>query len=95
LSPIVFFYFVKYYPILMNSKQTLKIATVVAMTGALMLVAAFVNAPAHAKITEQTTCDGEPGECPGHSWDRGNGHEQDTENVNPNGTPPPGQNKED
>jgi hypothetical protein len=87
---VVFFYFVKYYPVLMNSKQTLKIATIVAVTGAFMLVAALVNTPAYAKITP--TCDGESGSCPGHSSDPGQGHE-DTGNENPSGQHPPGQNK--
>lgn len=60
-----------------------------AVTGALMVVAALVNAPAYSKITP--TCDGEPGDCPGRSDDPGNGHE-DTGNVNPSGHRPPGQN---
>jgi hypothetical protein len=81
------------------STKTLAIATVVAVTAAFVLATALVNiAPTYAKITEQTTCDGEVDEdgCPGKSaGPNGKGHDEDTENVNPQGTAPPGQNKED
>lgn len=73
----------------MNSKQTLKTATIVAMTGAFILMAALVNSSAHAKISP--TCDNKPGSCPGKSSDPGQGHE-DTGNQNPAGHLPPGQN---
>jgi hypothetical protein len=89
---MVFFYFIKYYSVLMNSKQTLKIATIVAVTGAFMLVAGLVNAPAYAKIT-QTCDDRDGGDCPGSSSNPGKGH--DEENVNSgNGNAPPGLNKD-
>jgi hypothetical protein len=78
----------------MNSKQTLKIAAIVGVTAAFMLATTLVNSvPAYAKITSQTTCDGEPGECPGSSSNPGKGHDEETENVNPSGQAPPGQNK--
>jgi hypothetical protein len=71
------------------------IAAVVAVTAAFMLAATLVNSvPAYAKIKEQTTCDGEPGECPGSSSDPGRGHDEDTQNVNPQDKAPPGQNKD-
>jgi hypothetical protein len=77
----------------MNTK-TLAIVTIVAVTGALMLAALVSAIPTYAKITEKKTCDGEPGPCPGRSSDPGRGHVEDTENVNPTGRAPPGQNKD-
>lgn len=81
----------------MQSK-TLAIATLMAVSGALILGTTIVNiVPTYAKITERTTttCDGEPGECPGSSSGPGRGHDEETEteNVNPQGTAPPGHNK--
>jgi len=72
------------------------IAAIVAVTGAFMLATALVNSvPAHAKITPgQTTCDGEPGPCPGSSSDPGKGHDEDTTPAtNPAGNEPGGHNK--
>jgi hypothetical protein len=76
----------------MNTKQTLKIATIVAITGAFMLMAALANTPAHAKISQVTRCDGNVGSCPGKSSDPGQGHDETTQNENPSGHAPPGQN---
>jgi hypothetical protein len=74
----------------------LAIATIVAVTGAFMLAATLViSVPAHAKITPgQTTCDGEPGPCPGSSSNPGKGHDEDTTPAtNPAGNEPGGHNK--
>lgn len=77
----------------MNHSTTVT-ATILVITGALVLATALTNiVPANAKITQSTTCDGEPGECPGSSSDPGRGHDEETENVNPSGKAPPGQNK--
>jgi len=68
----------------------------VAVTAAFMLATALVNSvPANAKITPgQTTCDGEPGDCPGRSDNPGQGHEEDTTPAtNPAGNEPGGHNK--
>lgn len=74
--------------------RTVAITTLVGITAALVLATALTNiVPASAKITQSTTCDGEPGECPGSSSDPGRGHDEETENVNPSGKAPPGQNK--
>lgn len=62
------------------------------MTGAFMPMAALVNSPAHAKISEVTRCDGEVGHCPSHSSDPGKGHDEITQNENPSGHAPPGHN---
>jgi hypothetical protein len=78
------------------STRTLAIAAVVAVTAAFMLATTLVNSvPAYAKITPgQTTCDGEPGECPGSSSGPGQGHDEETSpNTNPSGHAPSGQNK--
>ena len=69
----------------------------IALVSVTLLAAAIVSTiplqHVSAKITERTTCDGEPGECPGSSSGPGRGHDEETENVNPAGTAPPGQNK--
>lgn len=75
-------------------KTYMTLAMLVSTTVLLMLATTMTNiVPAYAKITSQTTCDGEPGECPGSSSGPGRGHDEETENVNPSGTAPPGQNK--
>jgi hypothetical protein len=71
----------------------LAIATLVAVTGTLMLVAALVNTPANAKVGPVTRCDGEVGDCPGSSSGPGQGHDETTQNENPAEHAPPGQNK--
>ncbi len=41
--------------------RLLAISTIVALTGAFVLVTTLINTvPVYAKITSQTTCDGEP-----------------------------------
>jgi hypothetical protein len=75
-------------------KTYITLAMLVSTTVLLILATTMTNtAPAFAKITSQTTCDGEPGECPGSSSGPGRGHDEETENVNPTGKAPSGQNK--
>ncbi len=79
------------------STKTLAIATLLAITGA--VIVALVNiAPTYAAIDQVTRCDGEVDEdgCPGKSaGPHGKGHVETTQNENPSGHAPPGQNKED
>jgi len=81
----------------MNTKTTIAIFAAVAMLAA--IVPSFMNS-ASAKITEQTT----PTDCttpsgnqiPGQEIECTGGgltQEETTENVNPSGSAPPGQNK--
>jgi hypothetical protein len=87
------------------SNRTLAIAAVVAVTAAFMLEATLVvtnGAPAaYAKITEETTdtgCTNNGGNSPGGQQPSCTGggltQETETENVNPSGQAPPGQNKD-
>jgi hypothetical protein len=70
------------------------IAAIVAVTGAFAILPALMNGPAYAEIREVTRCDGDEGDCPGKSEDsQGPGHEETTQNENPSGKAPPGQNK--
>ena len=71
----------------------LGIATIVAVTGAFALLPVLMNAPAYAAIKEVTRCDGDVGDCPGKSSNPGQGHDETTQNENPTGKAPPGQNK--
>jgi len=83
------------------STRTLAIAAVVAVTATFMLATTLVNGvTAYAKITEETTdtgCTNNGGNSPGGQQPSCSGggltQETETENVNPSGQAPPGQNK--
>jgi hypothetical protein len=83
------------------STRTLAIAAVVAVTATFMLATTLVNGvTAYAKITEETTdtgCTNNGGNSPGGQQPSCTGggltQETETENVNPSGQAPPGQNK--
>jgi hypothetical protein len=83
------------------STRTLAIAAVVAVTATFMLATTLVNdVTAYAKITEETTdtgCTNNGGNSPGGQQPSCTGggltQETETENVNPSGQAPPGQNK--
>jgi hypothetical protein len=84
------------------STRTLAIAAVVAVTATFMLATTLVNGvTAYAKITEETTdtgCTNNGGNSPGGQQPSCTGggltQETETENVNPSGQAPPGQNKD-
>lgn len=63
-----------------------------AVAGASIL-ALVSTAPTFAKIDQVTRCDGDVGDCPGSSSNPGQGHDETTQNENPSGAAPPGQNK--
>jgi hypothetical protein len=76
----------------MNTKFS--IVVILAIT-AFVATAAMSSSQAFAKIEPVTRCDGEvdPDGCPGSSSGPGRGHDETSQNENPAGTAPPGQNK--
>jgi hypothetical protein len=79
----------------MNAKITafVILATIAAMTA---VASVFVATPAEAKITEEeVSCANEGGNQPGGQQPscKGGGLTQESENQNPSGSAPPGQNK--
>jgi hypothetical protein len=74
------------------SSKILAIAAIMAVAGASIL--ALVSVPTYAAIEPVTRCDGEVDEdgCPGSSATKGQGHDETTQNENPSGKAPPGQN---
>jgi hypothetical protein len=73
-----------------NQKTVFAIVAIVAAVG--IVVSAATSNTAYAKINSVTRCDGKLGSCPGHSSDPGQGHDETTQNENPSGHAPPGQN---
>ena len=74
----------------MNQKTVFAIVAIVAAVG--IVVSAVASNAAYAKISSVTKCDGKVGSCPGHSSNPGQGHTETTQNENPSGHAPPGQN---
>ena len=82
----------------MNTKTTLQIIAIVAALGLAITTVATTNNVAYAKISPVTTdtgCTNGGGNSPGGQQPscQGAGLTQETENQNPAGSAPPGQNK--
>jgi hypothetical protein len=80
----------------MNTRTTLQIIAIVAALGIAITSVATTNNVAYAKITpEDTSCTNGGGNQPGGQQPTctGGGLTQETENQNPSGAAPPGQNK--
>jgi hypothetical protein len=80
----------------MNTKTTLQIIAIVAALGVAITTVATTNNMAYAKIAAaDTSCTNSGGQQPGGQQPtcQGGGLTQQTENQNPSGAAPPGQNK--
>ena len=80
----------------MNTKTTLQIIAIVAALGLAITTVATTNNVAYAKIAAtDTSCTNGGGNQPGGQQPscQGAGLTQETENQNPAGSAPPGQNK--
>jgi hypothetical protein len=80
----------------MNTRTTLQIIAIVAAIGVAITSIATANNMAYAKIAAtDTSCTNSGGQQPGGQQPTctGSGLTQETENQNPSGAAPPGQNK--
>jgi hypothetical protein len=80
----------------MNTRTTLQIIAIVAAVGVAITTVSTTNNVAYAKISAtDTSCTNAGGNQPGGQQPTctGGGLTQETENQNPSGAAPPGQNK--